>query len=295
MTVEYCSCFVAIRYHIWWPSSSDPYYLFNVSENTTRNNYYGNNYAPHFFIDGNIDGEANRGAWEAMIDNESANFSPLTMDMWGEYNADTDSGRIYVRIIVEDNPGLSTIRLRVALTESRINWHAPNGANWHEQTFRDMIPSTYGQAITLVVGDTIEHSFPFATRTPMVANNCHLVAFVQSDQNKHILQSAYIALPDLTPTAIGDENDVPGAFSLLQNYPNPFNASTTIEFETAGGLARLDVFDVTGAKVATLVDGELEAGLHSVTWHAGESSSGTYFYRLKDSSGSETRKMTLLK
>lgn len=299
ISIDYAEVFALIRYHVWWPSQGDPYYQFNISEATTRNNYYQNNYAPHFFIDGNVDGGSNYGAWEAQIDNESFNFSTLQMELWGTFDSDSRDGTISVRIIAEDDPALSNLRLRLALTESDIRWNAPNGINVHNQTFRDMIPSTYGQAISLAMGDTLEFTFPFATRTPMADANCEIVAFVQSEQNRHILQSAKIALPDLSPTGIDDGN-IPGSFSLSQNYPNPFNAETRIDFQTGGGNVLLEVFDITGAKVAKLVDGDFAPGAYSVHWEGrspeGASlSSGTYFYRLKDASGSETRGMTLLK
>jgi hypothetical protein len=295
LTVEYADVFTAIRYHFYYPDASDPYYRFNIGENSTRYNYYQSNYVPHLLIDGYIDGEANRGAWEGMIDNESFNVSPIAMEMWGTYDADIDSGVINVRIITEEDPGLTSLRLRLALTESNINWRGPNGTVWHHQTFRDMIPSCYGQPVTLVVGDTLEYSLTFHTPSPLVGDNCHLVAFVQSEQNREIIQGAWIAIPDLTPTGIDDPIHAPRQFALKQNYPNPFNAATTIEFETPGGPVRLEVFDITGTRIAMLVDENLQAGRHSVTWNAPLASSGTYFYRLRDASGSSVKKMTLLK
>lgn len=295
MVIDYADNFTAIRYHVWWPSNSDPYYRYNISEVTTRTNYYGPQYTPYLYVDGYIDAGYGYGAWEGFIDNESFNVSPIAMEMWGVYDADNDSGVINVRIITEEDPGLSSLRLRLALTESNINWRGPNGTVWHHQTFRDMIPSCYGQPVTLVVGDTLEYSFAFHTPSPIVAENCHLVAFVQSEQNRQILQGARIAIPDLTPTGIDDAIEAPRHFALKQNYPNPFNAATTIEFETPGGPVKIEVFDITGTKVATLVDGNLQAGMHSVTWNAPQASSGTYFYRLRDASGSSVKKMTLLK
>jgi hypothetical protein len=88
----------------------------------------------------------------------------------------------------------------------------------------------------------------------------------------------------------------PEDFALLQNYPNPFNAKTTIRFVTAGSdRVRLETFDLLGRKVATLVDGRLEAGLHTVVWDCGNLPSGVYFYRLTESDRSIVNKMTLLK
>ncbi len=88
---------------------------------------------------------------------------------------------------------------------------------------------------------------------------------------------------------------------LSPNRPNPFNPSTTIEFTLAtSGKATIEVFDVRGGRVQTLVDGVLPAGPHTITWNGtderGESlPSGVYFCRLSANGRSETRKMTLLK
>ena len=90
----------------------------------------------------------------------------------------------------------------------------------------------------------------------------------------------------------GDGNDL-----LLQNYPNPFNPTTRIDFRLPKQAhVKLDVFNVLGQQVATLVDGQLTAGTHSATFDASQHASGLYFYRLKaDNEISEVRKMMLLK
>ena len=90
--------------------------------------------------------------------------------------------------------------------------------------------------------------------------------------------------------------DIPSAFSLAQNYPNPFNPSTTISFSlTEPSRVRLDVFNVTGARVATLVDREMTAGEHSVAFNARGLSSGVYFYRLQAGDKTQMKKMILLR
>lgn len=94
---------------------------------------------------------------------------------------------------------------------------------------------------------------------------------------------------------------LPTSFSLEQNYPNPFNPVTEIAFGIpVNSHVRLDIFNVLGQKVTTLVDGELPAGAHEVTWDGrnsdgGSVSSGVYFYRITADSFTDTRKMMLLK
>jgi hypothetical protein len=89
---------------------------------------------------------------------------------------------------------------------------------------------------------------------------------------------------------------LPLSYSLSQNRPNPFNISTTIRYTLREpGLTRLEVFNLLGEKVATLVDGQEEAGEKSVTWEADHLSSGIYFYRLVSGEFMGKRRALLLK
>jgi hypothetical protein len=108
------------------------------------------------------------------------------------------------------------------------------------------------------------------------------------------------------PTAVGDDHDRPPApivSRLEQNYPNPFNPTTTIVFHVGAGEARrvtLVVYDVTGARVRTLVDEVLPEGRQLRPWdgtndHRARVGSGIYFYRLRDGDLTQTKKMLLLK
>jgi hypothetical protein len=98
-------------------------------------------------------------------------------------------------------------------------------------------------------------------------------------------------------TGIDDDGIVvPSSFLLHQNYPNPFNPSTNISFELAhAGFVNLSVFNCLGQRVSTLVNGQLRAGHHEVTWSGTDASSGVYFYRLSTDGFTSTRKMVLVK
>jgi hypothetical protein len=98
-------------------------------------------------------------------------------------------------------------------------------------------------------------------------------------------------------TAVEQEpTGVPETYVLNQNFPNPFNPSTTIRFSIPNtGKVTLKVYNLLGMEVATLVDGELSAGTHRVTFEASNLPSGVYFYRIDAGSFSDVRKMALLK
>lgn len=94
----------------------------------------------------------------------------------------------------------------------------------------------------------------------------------------------------------GEQTELPEVVGLEQNYPNPFNPATTIRYslpETAD--VRLEVFNLLGQRVATLVNGSVDAGVHTVSFDASALSSGVYLYRLQTSGMVLTRKMLLVK
>ncbi len=100
-------------------------------------------------------------------------------------------------------------------------------------------------------------------------------------------------------TTVSNEEDaalIPTHISLSQNYPNPFNPSTNIEFSIPkNGLVRLDVFNVLGQKVTSLVNKAMVAGSHSVLFDASNLSSGIYIYKIEFGDQILTRKMLLIK
>ena len=92
------------------------------------------------------------------------------------------------------------------------------------------------------------------------------------------------------------EVGLPTVTSLAQNYPNPFNAATNISFDLAeAGNVSLNVYDITGRLVVTLVDGQMDAGQHVVVWDGSSVSSGVYFYKLSTGDYTATKSMNLLK
>ncbi|MCK4694658.1 MAG: T9SS type A sorting domain-containing protein, partial [Candidatus Cloacimonetes bacterium] len=105
-----------------------------------------------------------------------------------------------------------------------------------------------------------------------------------------------------------DDNIIPLTTKLIGNYPNPFNpavagrsTTTTIDFSLKEPCnVQLDVYNIKGEKVVTLIDNLLNTAYHSVTW-AGQDqngksvSSGVYFYKLKAGKYTSIKKMLLMK
>ncbi len=91
-------------------------------------------------------------------------------------------------------------------------------------------------------------------------------------------------------------DNIPSDYILSQNYPNPFNQTTTISFELPEPeQVSLEIYDITGALVETLIKEHLPAGVHKINWNADKLASGTYIYRLKAGEQSEVNKAVLIK
>jgi predicted GH43/DUF377 family glycosyl hydrolase len=99
-------------------------------------------------------------------------------------------------------------------------------------------------------------------------------------------------------TGVAEYGDAPAArdFHLQQNYPNPFNPTTTIRYAVPQrSLVTLTVFNMLGQQVATLVNGDVEAGYHEVRFDAAGLASGAYFYRMQAGSYVDTKELLLIR
>ncbi|MFC1538055.1 T9SS type A sorting domain-containing protein [Candidatus Latescibacterota bacterium] len=120
------------------------------------------------------------------------------------------------------------------------------------------------------------------------ANNQNVTWFGQD--------SAHGVISDVPVVPEAVEEAGQAAFSVAAAYPNPANPTTTISFTLAeAGHVTVDIYNVAGQKVNTLVNGELSIGSHSVVWDASGFSAGVYFYTVTSGDFSKTMKVTLLK
>jgi len=145
--------------------------------------------------------------------------------------------------------------------------------------------------------------------TPMAIytqrGNSHIVLtsiplyFIKQEQAKAFMQTM---LGQFCEELSDYDNTTPPVFDMkITNYPNPFNPTTTIAFEMAReGQVTIDVFNIKGQKVKTLVNGVFKVGRQDVVWNGDDAngrsvSSGVYFYRLDSGNYTLTKKMLLMK
>ncbi|MFH1525179.1 MAG: lamin tail domain-containing protein, partial [Bacteroidota bacterium] len=105
-----------------------------------------------------------------------------------------------------------------------------------------------------------------------------------------------IAEVDATiPTSV-DEGSLPTDYALFQNYPNPFNPRTVIKFQVPSSkFVKLQVYDMLGREIQTLVDEYKPQGVYEVSFDASSLTSGLYFYKLTAGNFVQTKKLVLLK
>jgi hypothetical protein len=108
------------------------------------------------------------------------------------------------------------------------------------------------------------------------------------------VRESQVVIDDIT--SIEENISRPEDMIVGRVYPNPFNSSTTIEYSLSeAGHIRIDIYDLLGRQVETLLDEYRQAGAHTVTFDASHLSSGVYFYRLRTGERIETKRMLLLK
>jgi hypothetical protein len=92
------------------------------------------------------------------------------------------------------------------------------------------------------------------------------------------------------------EDVIPTEYTLYQNYPNPFNPTTRIRFDLRErSHVTLEIFNILGQRVSTVLDGTMEAGQHFATFDASRLASGVYFYRITANDFKDLKKMVLVR
>ncbi len=217
ISADWGDSLVIIRYHVYWPGY-DPMYYHNSSEIMARNNYYGNEYTPHLFIDGFVDAQYFPSQWRYRISSEFDVPSLFTMNFEGLFDTVGMKGKLTCTIAHVENdtlPANVTLKLRYATVQNHIYYIGSNGWSNHDETFLDMFPSTQGVNIGRPSpGDTIvdTETFPLdpfvSPQHPVWAwGDIEIAAFLQDDATKKVYQAGKIDLVDLTLFACGDVND----------------------------------------------------------------------------------------
>ncbi len=203
-----------------------------------------------------------------------------------DLNSDCPQRLEALRDVISPKPNSSmNDKAKAHLTNLLLNMVSGKIAQW---AFISEDSATVSQAITycnVLITDTEPENDETAKDIAEMINEGQVIPAGMID----------LATPDIAYKQ-GSELGLPTEFSLSQNFPNPFNPITVISFALPeASEVKLEIYNIVGQKVATLVDGQLEAGEHIVRWDGRDVASGVYLYRLEVGEFVETKKMILLK
>jgi len=163
---------------------------------------------------------------------------------------------------------------------------AVNTAQWYDV----IVNAASDGRVTLTVDGTALGSYKFsAVKSGLVG--CGYTKSNSDFDNFCVQASAGKLVDEPVVTVV-----LPETFILGQNYPNPFNPQTNIDYALpVEGLVRMDVYNMLGQLVTTLVDEYQPAGIYSVSWDASGMPTGVYFYRINAGQFTAVKKMVLVK
>ena len=206
---------------------------------------------------------------------------------------DDENRKYALRSLPTLGQGEVTIPLGIETTEEgsyTLTWSLPDaglaGANYY---LRD-----YHAGATTKLRDGQTYHFELEATTAAKATDSPLIRGDERGVSKG--NTPRFELIVTTDQLEDGTSELPAEIVLRQNYPNPFNPTTIISYELPQqGHVRLNVYDMTGRQVATLVDTRMNAGRHQVSFNAMNLASGVYMYRLQAGGVTMTRQLTLIK
>lgn len=227
---------ITITYHTWWPSSSDPYYQANISENTSRINMYGVNATPTVVVDGQMS-SGSGGAWESEVLDRATSDSPLRIDMSADIGASEISAEI-----TNTSGGTVTGLVHFVLIENGLVW----GGHPHNHTMRDFLPGVAGVPISLNASESVIETRTFVIDPSWVEEDLECVAFVQkNDGSREIIQAARVFFPLDEPELALAERVFDDSVGGDGNGRSDPGESVELSFEIAN-LGLEDAFGVSG-------------------------------------------------
>ena len=179
-------------------------------------------------------------------------------------------------------------------------WNGPVWVQWQYLVFRGLVRYGY-YAEARMLAEKVCAAMVHELKTShwfweLYSPDAHWAGWNKTYIWAGIIARMLIDLQEIPSSAEIGGLETPGQPMLYQNYPNPFNPSTTIRYGLPSrSHVTLTVFNTLGQQVATLVQGEQEAGYHEVQFDASSLASGVYLYRLQAGDFVHTNRLLLLK
>lgn len=210
-------------------------------------------------------------------------FYPL--DGWDDIGfLDPGEDRIHNGYTVQSLIGIEDFGISPPYPDNALN---TDGEWWLIATF---IMTTVAEV------DHETHYDAFISGSQSCNGNIVLADYDTGEINIHDIEQSFAPLLLTEAIGIDDEIDLPDDFALSQNYPNPFNAKTVIRYDLPRQSdVRIEIFNILGARIATLVEESKPAGSYTVTWNAKDAPSGVYLFKIQAGEYAESKRCVLLK
>ena len=232
-----------VAYHPSAPYSSCIFHQHNPAENDARTNYYGVYGAtPRVVVQGEVISPASQLLTAGQLENALDMMSDYSVSFKHYYgNGDTVHATITVRKV--SGMAQSGINLYAVLAEKLIGYNAPNGEDMHHDVFRKVVVD---ETINLTSpGDSITYTASYTTHPDWNQEEIYVVAMVQQESDKSILQAGKSGFADNTTGVAPAELETPENVF----YPNPAVDHLYIKPEYAGQFISTEIFNLFGEKV----------------------------------------------
>ncbi len=178
----------------------------------------------------------------------------------------------------------------------KFEWHLDDAGNFSESAYsRETDESGEGLSLTISDNEINEILSDMGLEEGDIFNGSWTVSAEFGEWEKFANESYTITIVRGSEVS-ADPGEQPYEFALNQNFPNPFNATTTIEFALPeSSEVKLEVYNMVGQRVKTLIDGKRGRGEHNVSFNASSLASGVYVYRIIAGEYTEVKQMTLVK
>jgi len=218
---------VAIKVHVWWPSSTDGFYLWNTAEATARTNYYGVSAVPDGFVDGITNITRSQTGFRNQIRTRANVAAPCTIELTALIESETTVA--FEGTITATDSAITNKRLFVALLTDRVDYTSPPGSNGETMfydIFRDLWPGSAGQTISVALGADLEFSGTLNKSASWPNSGMSVVCWIQDYSSRYTHQAAWapvlnqwqVALRTTDPHQLmADRNDEIPYYLELEN------------------------------------------------------------------------------
>ena len=247
----------AIKYHMSWPSATDPMYLHNTADNDSRKGVYGVNAVPHTVVDGIRFGSTPNGLSQNMVNNWLNIESPFEMRL--SYEIDETANTITVHVMGRSSASIQgNVRLYVGVIEKAVHFNSapgPNGEKDFYSVMKKLLPAASGTYIGDVEpGDYFAYTFSWELANIYDMSQLDAIAWIQNQGTKEVYQACKSS-ESIEPFYANE--------AMVSDISNVKRTNCSGEAEPKVILTNNGSNNLTSAELEVVVNGEM---LKTVDW-----------------------------